>query len=117
MKTKPRPLLIAGHFVERVPAGMAGCSGRGPGAGATFLLAALHQVAAIVHGFGGLDDGARALGALVHEGEDLLELGAIEFGLRSASTGGHQEKDVPHVAAEAVHHVPRCDRDAASCGG
>ena len=72
---------------------------------AAFRLSALGEEAPVVHRFRGLDNGAGALRALVHEPEDLLELGGVQLHLRRPAARRHEKEDVPHVGADAVHDV------------
>jgi hypothetical protein len=67
---------------------------------AFFFKVVLQQVAAVVHGFGGLDLEIDALRELVDFAEDLLEFFAAEQVAQLAASDGNEEKDVPHDDGE-----------------
>ena len=67
---------------------------------AVFGLGALRHVAAIVHGFGGLDAERGGFRELVHEGEDLLVLLGQEVVLGGGAAGDDEEEQAPHLGAD-----------------
>ena len=65
----------------------------------------LEQVAAVVHGFSGLDLEADAMRQLVDLAEDLFELFAREQVVELAAADGNQEEDVPHDDGELFEEI------------
>ncbi len=65
----------------------------------------LQQVAAVVHGLGGLDLEVDALRELVDLAEDLLEFLAAEQIVQLAAAHRNQEEDIPHHDGELLEQI------------
>ena len=65
----------------------------------------LQQVAAVVHGLGGLDLEVDAVRELVDLAEDLLEFLAGEQVVELAAAHGNQEEDVPHDDGQLLKEI------------